>query len=78
MTSKQKHLDSIAIDHFKDWKNTEAFCGFASSAGEFGLIELGVDGTGLYAVRERSRGGTTTSFYDSAKKAKKAYKSLLK
>ncbi len=78
MNSKQKHLDGISIDQFKNWKQHHAFISYASSAGEFGWIELGIDGNGFYAVKEKCKTGSTTTFYKKPEDAKKAYKSLLK
>ena len=69
----QVHLEGITKGSFTNWLNHEAFITYASSTGENGLVELGVDGRGNYAVRLRHKKGANTNFYKDVNEAIKAY-----
>jgi hypothetical protein len=71
------HLEGITKESFMNWLSNDAFITYASSTGKNGLVELGVDGRGNYAVRIRHKTGRDTHFYNNANKAIKAYGELL-
>lgn len=73
----QVHLEGITKESFTNWLSNDAFITYASSAGKNGLVELGVDGRGNYAVRIRHKTGIDTHFYNNANKAIKAYGEFL-
>ena len=73
----QVHLEGITKESFTNWLSNDAFITYASSTGKNGLVELGVDGRGNYAVRIRHKTGRDTHFYKNANKAIKAYSEFL-
>lgn len=75
--STQLHLEGITKESFNNWLSNDAFITYASSKGENGLVELGVDGRGNHAVRIRHKTGRDTHFYNNANKAIKAYGDFL-
>ena len=49
MKSRIKHLESITIDGFENWK-TDLFLIYASCTTDNGIIQLGIDGLGKPCV----------------------------
>jgi hypothetical protein len=72
--AKQTFLEGITKENFTNWLHNDAFIAYASSSGKNGLVELGVDGRGNYAIRLRHKTGIDTHFYKNADRAVKAFK----
>tara|TARA_R110000796_G_scaffold20988_2_gene62058 strand:- start:14 stop:250 length:237 start_codon:yes stop_codon:yes gene_type:complete len=68
------HLEEVTKDGFLEWQCNALFTTYASCGSDKGLVELGVDGTGGYAVKIRYKNGSKTSFYKTADEAIIAYK----
>jgi hypothetical protein len=71
------HLEEITPEALEFWKQHKAFISFASSTGKNGHIELGVNGTGFYAVKQKKGMSSNTTYYMSEKEAIKQYAELL-
>lgn len=61
--SKQDHLKDITPDLLLIFKTKLAFCPFASASGNNGLVQIGVDGNGIYNVRVKHKSGNNTIYY---------------
>lgn len=72
--SLELHLERITKKNFKSWLRHHAFTVYASATNKDGLVELGADGLGTYAVRLKR---SETHFYETANKAIKAYREFL-
>ena len=74
--SNDVHFDGITKKAFKDFLRDE-FITYASSTNKIGLVKLGVDSKGDYAIKIAHKTGTDTHFYDTIDKAINAYGEFL-
>ncbi len=51
----QTHLENVTPEILERWREENAFASFASSTGRNGHVELGIDGTGLYVVKDNGK-----------------------
>ena len=75
--NNSKHIEEVTSDKIQEWRKKDAFTAFASCTGENGHYEIGVEGTGLYAVRRRCGLNTTTEYYKNSKDAVERYSQVI-
>ena len=78
MNLLERHLDQITEQNFTEWIIKDSFKCYASSSSGDGLVQIGVWGTGMFAVVENTKEGNSTYYYKNKGEAISKYKQILR